>query len=179
MIFRAMATALVLAASILTSFDGAADRQNSADESIKVDVANLLITEEGRGVVLLLKPASDSVARKVLPLVIGLEEARSIGVAFHKVQAPRPLTHDLMRTIIQEYEGSVESCVITKMENQTFYAELHLKRSGRDVTLDCRPSDGIALSLRSNTPVYVSKSVFDKHAVDPSKPTTPQSLPKA
>lgn len=179
MMFRALATALVLAASIFTSFDGASDKQPYGDDSIKVEVAKLLMSEDNRGVILLLKAESDPAARKVLPLVIGLEEARSIGVAFHKVQVPRPLTHDLMRTIIQEYEGSVESCVITKMENQTFYAELHLKRSGRDMTVDCRPSDAIALSMRSNAPVYVRKSVFDKHAVDPSKPTTSENLPKA
>lgn len=179
MIIRAIATALVLAVSLFTTFDGAADKEPVGKDSIRVEVAKLLMSEENRSVILLLKPDADPATRKVLPLVIGLEEARSIGVAFHKMEAPRPLSHDLMKAIIQEYGGSVESCVITKMENQIFYAELRLKKAGRETTIDCRPSDAIALSMRSNAPVYVRREVFEKHGVDPSKPQVPENLPKA
>jgi bifunctional DNase/RNase len=179
MIIRAVGTVLVLAVSLFTSFDGAADKEPVAKDAIKVEVAKLLMSEENRSVILLLKPEADPAMRKVLPLVIGFEEARSIGVAFHKVEVPRPLSHDLMKTIIQEYDGSVESCVITKMENQIFYAELRLKKEGREMVIDCRPSDAIALSMRWNTPVYVRREVFEKHGVDPSKPQVPDNLPKA
>lgn len=179
MIGRAVTTALVLVLSICLSFDSPGSRVSSSEDLIKLEVATLVLSDEDRSVVLVLKPIQASLedkaeeARLVLPLVIGIEEARSIGVAFHKIGVPRPLSHDLMKKIIDEYGGSVVSCVITKMEQATFFAELRLKRSGREITIDCRPSDAIGLSLRSNAPLYVRRAVLLQHGVDPSKPDQP------
>ena len=176
MICRAVTTLVVLLLTVQTSFNTSADKPLAGDDLVKVEIATLLLNEEDRNFVLVLKPeqtvsmpgAVD--ARRVLPLVIGLEEGRSIGVAFHKVGTPRPLSHDLMKMIIEEYGGAVASVVITKMERETFYAELRLKRAGREFTIDCRPSDAIGLALRSSAPLFVRRDVLTRHGVDPANP---------
>lgn len=171
MICRCVAAIFVLFLSLLTGFDAPQGKAAAASDLVKVEVATLLMDEANRSVILVLKPgaATNEQQRRVLPLVIGLEEARSIFVAQNNVSIPRPLSHDLMKTIIEQYGGSIVSCVITKMERATFFAELRLKRDGREVTIDCRPSDAIALALRAKAPVYVVRSVIDQHSVDPDK----------
>jgi bifunctional DNase/RNase len=136
------------------------------------------MTEESRSVLLVLRPEQsvsreDKIATRVLALAIGLEEARSIYVAHNKVSVPRPLSHDLMKTIIGEYGGAITGCVITKMESETYFAEIRLKRDGREFIIDCRPSDAIALALRSKAPIYVAREVIEKHGVDPARPEKP------
>ena len=179
MIVRATTTLFVLLLSLLISFDSYADKPASGDDLVKVALENLVPDQQGRTVVLVLKseekpPASaekdEAKESRVLPMTIGFEEARSIYVAFQKMAVPRPLTHDLMKNIIEEYGGEVVSCAIMKMERETFFAELRLKRAGREVVIDCRPSDAIALALRSGTPIYVKRAVFDRHSIDPAKP---------
>jgi bifunctional DNase/RNase len=183
MIGRAVTTALVLLLTIFSSFDSPGGKVASSDDLIKLEVATLVLSEEDRSVVLVLRPVKEGLreeaeeARLVLPLVIGVEEARSIGVAFHKLGVPRPLSHDLMKKIIDEYGGAVVSCVITKMEQATFFAELRLKRSGREMMIDCRPSDAIGLALRTNAPVYVRRPVLLQHGIDPTKTDQPPSKP--
>jgi bifunctional DNase/RNase len=171
MIHRATATLVLLLISIATSFDSGG-KASAAGDLIKVEIMTLLTAAQGRGVVLVLRPeqnAREAEAQRVLALEIGLEEARSIGVAFEKIQFPRPLSHDLMKKIIDEYGGTVADCVITKMENSTYFAELHLKRGGRQITVDCRPSDAIALVMRTGAPIFVRKEVMEKYGVDPYK----------
>ena len=173
MIYRAVTTLAVLLLTVQTPFNITADKTPTSDDLVKVEVATLLLNEEDRNFVLVLKPEQTNTtldARRVLPLVIGLEEGRSIGVAFHKIGTPRPLSHDLMKTILEEYGGSVAGVVITKMERETFFAELRLKRAGREFTIDCRPSDAIGLALRSSAPVFVRRDVMTRHGVDPSNP---------
>jgi len=176
MICRAVTTLAVLLLTVQTPFNSSADRTVPADDLVKVEVATLLLNEEDRNFVLVLKPEQTNTtpnaadARRVLPLVIGLEEGRSIGVAFHKIGTPRPLTHDLMKSIVEEYGGAVTSVVITKMERETFFAELRLKRAGREFTIDCRPSDAIGLAIRVSAPVFVRREVMTRHGVDPANP---------
>ena len=181
MLSRAVTAGVILLVSLSTPFDRASDKTTPKD-TIKVQVDKLLVAES-RGIILLLKPeARDSKEEsdpRVLPLVIGLEEGRSIGVAFHKMTVPRPLSHDLMKKIIEEYGGAIEYCVITRMEHDTFFAELHLTRNGRDLTVDCRPSDAIGLSMRSGTPILVRREVFEQLAVDPNKSGVPDKGPRA
>jgi uncharacterized protein len=171
MTFRATATIFILILSLLSGGDSPSGKTAQASDLIKTEVAALVMNEEERSVLLVLRPeASGGQKRRVLPLVIGLEEARSIYVAHNDVSVPRPLTHDLMKMIIEQYGGSMIGCVITKMERATFYAELRLKKDGREITIDCRPSDAIALALRAKSPIYVARAVMDQHGVDPNKP---------
>jgi bifunctional DNase/RNase len=75
-----------------------------------------------------------------------------------------------MKMIIEENGGSVAGVVITKMERETFFAELRLKRAGREFVIDCRPSDAIGLAIRSGAPVFVRREVLTRHGVDPASP---------
>lgn len=187
MIFRAVTSVVILMLTAVNSFDSQADKVRAGEDLVKVEVATLLPNEQQGNVLLVLRPdqkggrddkAGEVEARRVLPLVIGIEEARSIYMIFSKLAAPRPLSHDLMKRIIEEYGGSVVSCVITKMERATFFAELRLKRDGREFVVDCRPSDAIALALRANAPVLVRRSVLIEHSVDPAKPELPEKTLK-
>jgi len=169
MMYRAAATLVVLLVSLTTSFDSGG-KTSAASDLIKVEIMKLLNVPQDHGVVLVLRPEQaprDGGAERVLALAIGFEEARSIGVAFEKIQFPRPLSHDLMKKIIDEYGGTVTDCVITKMENSTFFAELHLKRGGRQISVDRRPSDGIALVMRTGAPIFVRREVMEKFGIDP------------
>lgn len=176
MISRAVTTLVVLLLTVQTPFNASADKPLTGDDLVKVEIATMLPNEEDRNFILVLKPqqtvsmpgAVD--ARLVLPLVIGLEEGRSINAAFHKIGTPRPLSHDLMKMIIEEYGGSVAGVVITKMERETFFAELRLKRAGREFVIDCRPSDAIGLAIRSGAPIFVRREVLTRHGVDPASP---------
>jgi bifunctional DNase/RNase len=83
-----------------------------------------------------------------------------------------------MNKIIGEYGGKVASVVISRMEQNVFYAELRIKRDGREIALDCRPSDAIALALRTNAPVYVHRLVMQQEGVDPNNPEKRQNTEK-
>ncbi len=180
MFSRFLLTLFVLALSLFSLADSFAESSPNAD-LIKVEVADLIPDGTDRTVMLLLRPEREAVERmglarnRVLPLVIGSEEARSIYIAFYRQTAPRPLSHDLMKKMIDEYGGKVASVVITRMEQKVFYAELKLKRDGREITLDCRPSDAIALALRSSAPVYVHRLVMQQEGVDPNNPDKRQN----
>jgi bifunctional DNase/RNase len=170
MIKRRLTLAFVLAASIFTSLDATTHNLSADDDLISVQIEALMMNEEKRNILLVLKPQGQTEPKQVLPLVIGIEEGRSIYIAFHKLEPPRPMSHDLMKQIIREYGGAIAGCVITRMERETFFAELRLKKAGRDLIMDSRPSDAIALALRSGTPILVRRDVLDRHGVDPTKP---------
>jgi bifunctional DNase/RNase len=183
MLARLAVTTILVIGSILTWSDPYSSKSSPSD-LVAVEVAALLAPEQTRSVVLVLKPrdADSSNApemKKVLALAIGLEEARSIGVAFHKVLTPRPLSHDLMLKIIEGYGGSVSSCVVTKMERDIFFAELHLKRSGHEFTLDSRPSDAIALAMRAGAPIFVRRALLAEQGVEPNRREGLEKSPKA
>jgi bifunctional DNase/RNase len=100
--------------------------------------------------------------RRQLAMTIGLAEATGIAVPLHGVTPPRPLTHDLVLTLLGRLKVSVSRVVITDLRDDIFYATLHLSGSGGELTLDSRPSDAIALAIRARVPVLVEDRVFDK-----------------
>lgn len=97
----------------------------------------------------------DQEEKKVLPITIGRLEARSILIAIEGVKTPRPMTHDLFQTAIGELGGKVEKVIISKIENDTYFAEIHIQQAEKDIMLDSRPSDAIALALRCDAPIYI------------------------
>ena len=186
MIQRVLITCVAGVLLIINALHIQSAKPEASDQKlVKVEISRLLVDQEVGGVILVLKPVvegkplDDALSKKVLALVIGVEEARSISVSFFKVRVPRPLSHDLMKEIIEEYGGTVSRCIITKMEKETFFAELYLNRGGEEVMLDSRPSDAIALSLRTGCPIYVSQSVMIKNGIDLTNPDKREQLPKA
>ena len=99
---------------------------------------------------------------RLLPIFIGAPEATAIAIALDNVTTPRPMTHDLLRDVLEELSTDVERVVVTELRDKTFYAELHLLRDGSRIVLSSRPSDAIALAARTGTPIFAEESVIEE-----------------
>ena len=97
----------------------------------------------------------------VLPIWVGVYEANAIALEIEKVSTPRPMTHDLLRNVIQDLRASVQKIVVCDLQENTFYALIYLLLNGETVAVDARPSDAIALALRTRAPIFVEDSVID------------------
>ncbi len=103
----------------------------------------------------------DSEGQKVLPIWVGVFEANAIALQIENIQTPRPMTHDLLRNIIQDLQATVDKIVVCDLKENTFYALIHLKTAAGPVAIDARPSDAIALALRTRAPIMVDEKVID------------------
>ena len=110
--------------------------------------------------IVLLREMSDSA--RLLPIFIGAPEATAIAIALDGVTTPRPMTHDLLRNVLDELSADLERVVVTELRDKTFYAELHLLRDGGRVVLSSRPSDAIALAARTGTPIFAEEAVIQE-----------------
>jgi bifunctional DNase/RNase len=97
---------------------------------------------------------------RLLPIWIGQPEAESIVIEMNGVKRSRPLTHDLCKSLIVGLGGSLRRVQITKVEDRTYYAEMHIARSDRVVRVDARPSDSIAIALRCSAPIFAQDSLL-------------------
>lgn len=99
--------------------------------------------------------------RRVLSIYIGPEEAKSIALAMEGIPTPRPMTHDLLRDVLNELGATVHRVVITELRESTFYAEIVLEHAGQVHVVSSRPSDAMALAVRVQAPVFVEEAVLD------------------
>jgi len=97
---------------------------------------------------------------RVLPIWIGISEANAIAQQIEKVQPPRPMTHDLLKNVIDELGGRLERIVVSDLKDNTFYATLQLRSEHGTLIVDARPSDAIALALRSGARIFVEEAVI-------------------
>lgn len=104
-------------------------------------------------------------AERYLPIWIGPAEADSIAVKLQDVAVARPLTHDLLRSVIEALGAKVTSIIVCDLKNDTFYAKINLSVNGECVEVDSRPSDAIALAVRVQVPIYADESVLDKAGI--------------
>ena len=104
----------------------------------------------------------DLAGERVLPIWVGVFEANAIALQMEGITTPRPMTHDLLKNVITQIEGDVLRVVINNLKENTFYAQIHLRVANREVLVDSRPSDAIALALRVAAPVFVEESVLEK-----------------
>ena len=113
--------------------------------------------------VVLLKEAggASGAGSRTLPILIGHEEATAIARAIQGIEPPRPLTHDLLRDLLQNLEVEVEAIVITELVDSIFYAEIRMLRDGRRFVVSSRPSDAIALAVRIGTPIHAEDALLD------------------
>ncbi|MBI3313119.1 MAG: bifunctional nuclease family protein [Candidatus Omnitrophica bacterium] len=102
---------------------------------------------------------------RYLPVVIGIAEVNAIKLKLSGIKPPRPLTHDLLLEVIQSLGAKLEKVVIDKLQNNTFYAKLHLQNGSKEVMVDARPSDSVALALRAEVPVFVTEEVMGAASV--------------
>ena len=104
-------------------------------------------------------------ARRTLPIYIGPAEAQAIAFAQQGVETPRPMTHDLMKDILEELGARVECIVITELRERTFYAELRIITGTQRHTVSARPSDAVALAVRLDSPIYADEELLDAEGV--------------
>jgi bifunctional DNase/RNase len=98
---------------------------------------------------------------RVLPIWVGVFEANAIALQIENVTTPRPMTHDLLRNVIEDLHAAVEKVVVSDIQENTFFAVIHLSVNGTTLTIDARPSDAIALALRTRAPIFVEETVID------------------
>jgi hypothetical protein len=126
---------------------------------VEMELSRIIIDEEKREQVVFLKERNGS---KYLPIVIGINEAASIRMHLNGFASPRPLTHDLMCTILDNLGVKLEKIVIDKLVDNTFYAKLYLKTQNGMKIIDARPSDCIALAVRTKSSLFVDEEIFYK-----------------
>jgi bifunctional DNase/RNase len=103
-----------------------------------------------------------------LPIIIGAFEAQAIALEMEGIKPPRPLTHDLLKQLVDNLGASVTEVIVNELKDNTFYAKIVLEVSGLTNEIDARPSDAIALAVRTYAPIYVSEAVMESAAFIPS-----------
>ena len=130
-------------------------------DSIRVSLMNY------QRVVILKEKDSD----RYLPIWIGPAEADAIAVKLQDISVPRPLTHDLLRTVIDQLGANISHIFISDLQNDTFFAKIIIKIDGKDMEVDSRPSDAIALAVRAQVSIFAEDSVLDKAGIQLDKET--------
>jgi hypothetical protein len=130
-----------------------------------MDLSKLVISEVREEQVIVLTEAG---GERSFPIVIGLHEAAAIDRGIRGFKAHRPLTHDLVRNVIEGMDATLTSVVINDLKDSTFYANLVLQRNGTEVRIDSRPSDAIALAMQMKVPIFVDESVLKEAGVSES-----------
>ncbi|NES99953.1 MAG: bifunctional nuclease family protein [Sphaerospermopsis sp. SIO1G2] len=123
---------------------------------IEMKVAGIALDAITRSPIVLLK---DSLDRRALPIYIGQEQAKAIMGALDHQKPPRPLTHDLMVNVLEAWDMTLDKVIIHSLQKDTFYAALILQQGDVKKEIDSRPSDAIAIALRTNTPIWVMEEV--------------------
>ena len=125
---------------------------------IEMTIKGLMVDPVTNMPIVILK---DKDGDRVLPIWVGIFEANAIALQIENVATPRPMTHDLLRNIIADLDGQVDRVVVSDLKDNTFYAVIHLTVRGERVAIDARPSDAIALALRTRAPILVEENVID------------------
>ena len=126
---------------------------------VEMELSRILITDTSEGQIIVLREKNGS---RSFPIVIGYFEAAAIDRHVKEIRTPRPLTHDLLRSVISSMGGSLERIVVNSLANETFYAVLVISRNGETLSVDSRPSDAIALAVLEGKPIFVEDSVIDQ-----------------
>ncbi|MFC1981804.1 bifunctional nuclease family protein [Chloroflexota bacterium] len=107
----------------------------------------------------------EKIAERYLPIWIGPAEADAIAVKLQGVAVPRPLTHDLLSSVIDSLGAVIDSIIVNDLKNDTFYAKIVLNVDGKQMEIDSRPSDALALAVRAEVPIYADETVLDKAGI--------------
>lgn len=127
---------------------------------LEMELNKIIIDEKRHDQIIVLK---DKNSERFLPIVIGITEASAIKMKLSNMSPPRPLTHDLLKSIMDNLDAKLEQVIIDRLQNNTFYAKLFLKdASGQVKIVDARPSDSIALALRFQAKIFVEEEVLNQ-----------------
>jgi bifunctional DNase/RNase len=130
---------------------------------IRMEIKGLMLDPSSNSPIVILK---DVDSQLFLPIWIGVFEANAIALRIEGLEPPRPMTHDLLRATLEQLGARVEKVVISDLQDSTFFARIHLLREQGEIALDARPSDAIALALRTDAPIFVLRSVMEKAKAD-------------
>jgi bifunctional DNase/RNase len=137
---------------------------------IEMTIKGLMIDPITNMPIVILK---DKEGNRILPIWVGIFEANAIALQIENISTPRPMTHDLLKNLLGDLEANVEKIVVCELKDNTFYAMIYLQREGEVIAIDSRPSDAIALALRTKSPIYVEESVVESaKGMDLTKETT-------
>jgi bifunctional DNase/RNase len=137
---------------------------SNPNDELQVEIKGLMLDPSSNVPIVILR---DIQSQLFLPIWIGVFEANAIALRLEGVEPPRPMTHDLLRSMLEQLGGRIEKIVISDLKESTFFALIHVQNHDRKVTIDARPSDAIALALRTGSPIFVLRAVLDKaQAVD-------------
>ena len=126
---------------------------------VSMSIKGLMLDPVSNSPIVVLK---DDDEKFFLPIWVGIFEANAIALQLENITTPRPMTHDLLRNMINELEGEVTRVVINDLRDSTFFAQIRVLVGGKTLEVDARPSDAIALALRTEAPIYVAQSVLDQ-----------------
>ena len=127
--------------------------------TVEMKITGLMIDPVSNMPIIILKSES---GEEVLPIWVGIFEANAIAMQMESIVSPRPMTHDLLKNVIEGLEATIRRIEITDLKENTFFAVISLDRDGQDLQIDSRPSDAMALALRAGAPILVHESVLDK-----------------
>ena len=126
---------------------------------VRMEIKGLLMDPVSNMPVVILR---DTEKGHFLPIWVGIFEANAIALEMEKVSTPRPMTHDLLKNLLAELDAHVDRIVINDLRDNTFFAQIHLTRGDSTLSVDSRPSDAIALALRSQAGIFVEEEVLEK-----------------
>jgi hypothetical protein len=124
-----------------------------------MELRRIIISENHEQQVIMLHEVE---GEQSFPIVIGIFEATSIDRRVRKLESPRPLTHDLVASVIEQLGGELQDICINELREHTYYAQLRIRQNGELVHVDCRPSDAIALAVTARVPIYVAEDVIEE-----------------
>lgn len=130
--------------------------------AIRMSIEGLTLDPATKTPIVVLRDADNKIN---LPIWIGLLEATAIATELESIAMARPMTHDLLRSVIGELHASVEAVEVSDLKDNTFYATIYLKTEDREFTIDSRPSDALALAIRVKCPIYVAKKVLEQSSI--------------
>jgi len=128
---------------------------------IEVELSRIIINERSEEQVIVLREKG---GQRAFPILIGIYEATAIDRGAKEYRTPRPLTHDLLCSILRTLDVRLDKIIVNDLRNQTFYAKLVLEQDGRTVEVDSRPSDAIAIAVQLGAPIFVEEKVFNEVA---------------
>lgn len=131
---------------------------------IKVEIAGIAIDKTSNSPVVLLREMSEK--KRILPIWIGPYEAEAISQGLRGEKFKRPLTHDLILDILRGLKVDVSEVVVSSLEDDTYYAEIYLKKGNAIFKIDSRPSDSLAIASKNKVPIYVTEAVLDKGGIE-------------
>ncbi|EPR37036.1 protein of unknown function DUF151 [Desulfovibrio sp. X2] len=137
---------------------------------VEVKVFGLALDEDSQVPILILKDMGEE---KALPIWIGAMEAMSISMALNDVALPRPMTHDLLLSVIHQMGGEIKAVEVVDLREGTYYAEIEVATNNDVRRIDARPSDAIALAIRAKAPIRVAEQVLEQAASDGKTPGKP------